>query len=144
MRKGFRRATDPNVSRPAFVIMKTVHVDASQITDWTSFYGAFAKAFGFPDFFGRNMDAWIDCMTNLDEEFNAVQVEPGELVCISLEGAQTSRSSARSSTRPLSSGGVSRLASRPFWWCPSMPSSNVSAVTTPPIRRTLAPSLQTP
>lgn len=67
--------------------MKTVPIDASQIADWPSFYDAFAKAFGFPEFFGRNMDAWIDCMTNLDEEFNAIQVEPGDLVCISLEGA---------------------------------------------------------
>ncbi len=67
--------------------MKTVQIDASYIVDWPSFYDTFAKAFGFPEFFGRNMDAWIDCMTNLDEKFNAVQVEPGDLVCISLEGA---------------------------------------------------------
>ncbi len=67
--------------------MKTVRLDASQISDWPSFYDAFARAFGFPEFFGRNMDAWIDCMTSLDEAFNAVQVEPGDLVCISLEGA---------------------------------------------------------
>lgn len=67
--------------------MKTVHVDASQIADWPSFHDCFANAFGFPEFFGRNMNAWIDCMTNLDEEFSTVQVEPGDLVCISLEGA---------------------------------------------------------
>jgi RNAse (barnase) inhibitor barstar len=26
--------------------------------------------FGFPDFYGRNMDAWIDCMTDIDVENN--------------------------------------------------------------------------
>lgn len=67
--------------------MKTVHVDASEIKDWPSFFDAFAKAFGFPQFFGRNIDAWIDCMTNLDEEFSEVRVAPGELLCIALDNA---------------------------------------------------------
>jgi len=68
--------------------MKTVHVDASKIADWESFYDAFATAFGFPEFFGRNMDAWIDCMSSLDEEFNGIHVPPGELVCVALDHAQ--------------------------------------------------------
>lgn len=67
--------------------MKTVCIDANEICDWESFFDIFAKGFGFPPFFGRNMDAWIDCMTNLDEDFNTVQVKPGELVCISLDHA---------------------------------------------------------
>jgi len=36
-------------------------VDA--ITDWASFHDVFMHTLGFPDFYGRNMDAWIDCMT---------------------------------------------------------------------------------
>lgn len=44
-----------------------IAVDCDFITDWDSFFDTFAKAFGFPDFFGRNMDAWIDCMTSLDD-----------------------------------------------------------------------------
>lgn len=67
--------------------MRTVHIDGSKIKDWPSFFDEFAQAFGFPEFFGRNMDAWIDCMTNLDEEFNAVQVPPGDLVCVALDAA---------------------------------------------------------
>ena len=42
-------------------------VDCGAITDWSSFHAVFAKAFGFPDFYGRNMDAWIDCMSSLDD-----------------------------------------------------------------------------
>lgn len=64
-----------------------INIDGSQMTDWPSFYQVFSDAFGFPPFFGRNMDAWIDCMTNLDEEFSHIQVGPGELVCINVEQA---------------------------------------------------------
>ncbi|MBT9182689.1 MULTISPECIES: barstar family protein [Pectobacterium] len=67
--------------------MTHISIDGCQITDWPSFYQVFSDAFGFPAFFGHNMDAWIDCMTNLDEEFSQVQVEPGELVCINVEQA---------------------------------------------------------
>ena len=44
-----------------------VEIDARQITDWASFHDVFDKVMGFPDFYGRNMDAWIDCMTSLDD-----------------------------------------------------------------------------
>ncbi len=46
--------------------MPTIHLDASQITGWESFHTVFASTFGFPNFYGRNMNAWIDCMTSLD------------------------------------------------------------------------------
>jgi hypothetical protein len=48
------------------VIRDIVTVDCAAITDWPSFHGVFATAFGFPEFYGRNMDAWIDCMSSLD------------------------------------------------------------------------------
>jgi hypothetical protein len=47
--------------------MTIVTLDTRRITDWDSFHAVFAEAFGFPDFYGRNMDAWIDCMTSLDD-----------------------------------------------------------------------------
>jgi hypothetical protein len=43
-----------------------VSIDCAKIRDWESFHNEFAAAFGFPDFYGRNMNAWIDCMTSLD------------------------------------------------------------------------------
>ena len=43
-----------------------VRIDGSQLTDWESFHDVFAAVFGFPAFYGRNMNAWIDCMTSLD------------------------------------------------------------------------------
>ena len=35
------------------------------VTDWDSFHDTFAEVFGFPDFYGRNMNAWVDCMSDL-------------------------------------------------------------------------------
>ena len=44
-----------------------VKIDASKIQDEESFHTAFAEVMGFPNFYGRNMNAWIDCMSYLDD-----------------------------------------------------------------------------
>ncbi|WP_454835628.1 barstar family protein [Pseudomonas lini] len=44
-----------------------VQVDANLITDWQTFHSVFAQKFGFPGFYGRNMDAWVDCLSYLDD-----------------------------------------------------------------------------
>ncbi len=36
--------------------------------DKLTFHAACASAFEFPEFYGRNMDAWIDCMSSLTDE----------------------------------------------------------------------------
>jgi RNAse (barnase) inhibitor barstar len=46
--------------------MPLVRIDGVQLRDWESFHSVFASRFGFPDFYGRNMNAWIDCMSSLD------------------------------------------------------------------------------
>ena len=48
--------------------MPLVRVDANLITDWNTFHDVFERAFGFPGFYGRNMDAWIDCMSSIDDK----------------------------------------------------------------------------
>lgn len=45
----------------------TVTLDTRYITDWPSFHDQCAAVFGFPGFYGRNMNAWIDCLTYLPE-----------------------------------------------------------------------------
>ncbi len=67
---------------------KTVSIDASLISDWDSFHDTFAATFGFPGFYGRNMNAWNDCMTYLDDPdagLTSIHVTPGDVVvlCIS-------------------------------------------------------------
>ena len=68
--------------------MKRIKIDTNEITDWDSFHNVFSKAFGFPDFYGRNMDAWIDCMTSLDspeDGMTTVHVETGKTIVLELE-----------------------------------------------------------
>ncbi len=57
--------------------MSTHRINGNEIADWKSFHDVFAKEFGFPDYYGRNMDAWIDCMSDLGDE--------GEIISIILE-----------------------------------------------------------
>ena len=47
--------------------MPLIRIDATRIADWESFHSVFALEFGFPEFYGRNINAWIDCMTSLDD-----------------------------------------------------------------------------
>src|SRR5690349_13412891 len=70
---------------------KEVVIDASEIVDWPSFHSLFAKAFGFPVFYGRNMDAWIDCMTDLDDPgsgMSAVHAPRGGIALVTLLNAK--------------------------------------------------------
>jgi hypothetical protein len=65
-----------------------VEVDCRRIRDWDSFHAVFAEVFGFPATYGRNMNAWIDCMTDLDDADTGmcgVSVEPGGAVVLQLE-----------------------------------------------------------
>ncbi len=67
--------------------MKRVPIPTEEITDWSSFHDVFARVFGFPDFYGRNMNAWIDCMTSLDspeDGMSTVHAEPGGVLIIDL------------------------------------------------------------
>lgn len=66
-----------------------IRIDTNRIKDWNSFHNLFAEVFGFPDFYGRNMDAWIDCMSSLDVEdgMTQVHVSPGNVVVLQLENA---------------------------------------------------------
>jgi hypothetical protein len=71
-----------------------VSVDCSNIRDWGSFHNEFAAAFGFPDFYGRNMNAWIDCMTYLDDAeagMSSVHAPKGGVLTPQLENVTSLR-----------------------------------------------------
>ena len=38
------------------------------IAGWDDFHKASRYAFGFPEFYGMNNNAWIDCLTHLDQD----------------------------------------------------------------------------
>ena len=47
--------------------MAIVTLSLARITDWASFHSVSAEAFGFPDFYGHNNNAWIDCLSYLSD-----------------------------------------------------------------------------
>ncbi|WP_293781195.1 barstar family protein [uncultured Oxalicibacterium sp.] len=48
--------------------MATAQLDGALIAGWEDFHTACKTAFGFPDFYGANMDAWVDCMSYLRDD----------------------------------------------------------------------------
>jgi RNAse (barnase) inhibitor barstar len=75
--------------------VKTISIDCNAITDWTSFHRIFSDTFGFPGYYGQNMNAWIDCLTYLDEPETGmctVSVEPEEVLTLILENAKSFKS----------------------------------------------------
>ncbi len=70
--------------------MKYVTVDMMKITNWEDFHDRFSDTMGFPNFYGRNMSAWIDCMADLSSPdvvgMTKVQVPKGEHLVIVLKG----------------------------------------------------------
>jgi hypothetical protein len=72
--------------------MRTVviSIPVNEIRDWGSFHSVFQAALGFPDFYGRNLDAWIDCMTSIDKPadgLTSVAAEAGDLVALRIDNA---------------------------------------------------------
>jgi hypothetical protein len=68
--------------------MTVVKLDTRRIIDWDSFHRIFQELFGFPAVYGRNMDAWIDCMTSLDEPragLSSIHVPQGEVLVLQLD-----------------------------------------------------------
>lgn len=45
--------------------MAKTQIDGKNIRDWDSFHDECQRAFGFPEFYGRNLDAWVDCLSYL-------------------------------------------------------------------------------
>lgn len=65
-----------------------VRIDTQAITDWASFHHVFAEVLGFPELYGRNMDAWIDCISSLDAPtagMTRLHVQPGEVLTLQLD-----------------------------------------------------------
>jgi RNAse (barnase) inhibitor barstar len=65
--------------------MLIVNIAMSEINDWETFHDTFAEALGFPDFYGRNMNAWIDRLTYEDDGMSAFPVEPGDVLALQLQ-----------------------------------------------------------
>jgi len=69
--------------------MAKARLETDSITDWQSFHEVCRKAFGFPDFYGMNMDAWIDCMSYLDEDAGMTRFKLAEGEMLNIEVSAT-------------------------------------------------------
>ncbi|MEL6464325.1 MAG: barstar family protein [Pseudomonadota bacterium] len=68
-----------------------VEIDGDAIRSIDDFHDVFAAAFGFPDFYGRNENAWIDCMGDLDNPstgMTKVFVDPGKCLTLQIKNAK--------------------------------------------------------
>ena len=75
---------------PVRVGLRIVNIDTASITNHPSFHRTFCEALGFPEFYGDSMDAWIDCMSSVDDPasgLSAVTVAQGEVLVLELAGA---------------------------------------------------------
>ncbi|MBC7573551.1 MAG: barstar family protein [Herminiimonas sp.] len=66
--------------------MARVTLDGAAMTDWAAFHDASQAVFGFPEFYGRSMDAWIDCLSYLrdDDGMSAIRLGPDEVLDIEI------------------------------------------------------------
>jgi hypothetical protein len=66
--------------------VSTVTLNGELLTDWDAFHTLSQEAFGFPAFYGRNISAWIDCLSYLrdDEGMSAIRLADNEVLTIAL------------------------------------------------------------
>ena len=65
-----------------------IRIDARRLTDAVGLHATLGEAFGFANWYGKNLDALVDCLTQLDDPqaaMSRVQVLPGELVLLVIE-----------------------------------------------------------
>lgn len=69
--------------------MARIRLRTEQIADREEFHNQFQRLVGFPAFYGRNMDAWIDCMSSLrdGDGMTAVVLGPDEALEIEVPDA---------------------------------------------------------
>jgi hypothetical protein len=65
--------------------MPTVQLDARKMTDWPGFHQESRQTLGFPDFYGNNLSAWIDCLSSLRDGDGMSRFELGPDEILDLE-----------------------------------------------------------
>jgi RNAse (barnase) inhibitor barstar len=67
--------------------MSTARLNGELITDWDSFHDQCSNVFAFPDFYGRNMNAWVDCLSYLrdDDGMSKFVLKENEVLTIEVQ-----------------------------------------------------------
>ena len=73
--------------------MSTVKLNGELLTDWEAFHTVSQQAFGFPEFYGRNISAWIDCLSYLRDEdgMSSVRLKEDEMLTIAVSHSDLPR-----------------------------------------------------
>jgi len=70
--------------------MPTAVLNGKEIIDEAHFHAQCVSAFGFPEFYGNNIDAWVDCLSYLrdDENMTKFRLKPNEVLEIVVQDAE--------------------------------------------------------
>ena len=76
--------------------MASAELNGAAITGMDSFHAESRRAFGFPDFYGNTMDAWVDCLSYLRDEdgMSKFRLKPNEVLEIVVKDAAAMRAQA--------------------------------------------------
>ncbi len=64
---------------------RIIEIDGKKICDNNGFHNEFSEKLGFPDFYGRNMNAWIDCMSDItdpDSGMTGITIQKDEVLTL--------------------------------------------------------------
>ena len=70
--------------------MPRIVLPTSEIRNEKTFHAVCQRVFGFPDLYDHTMDAWIDCLSCLDDpaaDMSSFTLAPGELLLIVVPGS---------------------------------------------------------
>lgn len=59
--------------------MKTVTLDGREMPDQAAFHDLAARKLGFPEWYGRNLDALYDCLCDIGEDTQVMFSSLGEM-----------------------------------------------------------------
>lgn len=62
--------------------MASAELNGASILGWDTFHSESRAAFGFPDYYGHTMDAWVDCLSYLRDEdgMTKFRLKPNEVL----------------------------------------------------------------
>jgi barstar (barnase inhibitor) len=74
--------------------MARVIIKTETIQDWATFHEEFKQAMDFPDFYGANMNAWIDCLSYLydGDGMSRFDLAPDEMLQIEIQASEEFKS----------------------------------------------------
>ena len=60
--------------------MNVYNLNGKNLLNWKSFHREFKKVMNFPDYYGENMNAWIDCVDELTNDQTLINIKNGRIL----------------------------------------------------------------